>query len=58
MTFCRHCGEDIEIESRSAGRAIWVHVNSGDQGGTYDYCNSSRDELHHPHIRNQDRSNA
>jgi len=44
MSWCIHCGEDIEvIEGR------WTHVPFGDYASTDTVCPSSWDGLHHPH---------
>jgi hypothetical protein len=41
---CRHCDEPLEIGPYQR----LVTIRSGDDGGTYDYCPTSPDGLHHP----------
>lgn len=42
--FCQYCKSGIEWEN---GAGAWVDVVSGDDGGTYDYCDNNRGG-HHP----------
>lgn len=43
MTYCRYCGE--RIEKYDFG---WIETRSGDDGGYYDFCPDSEDEIHRP----------
>ena len=41
---CSYCGFFVELEGDK-----WVTSMSGDDGGTYDICVSSKDKQHHPY---------
>jgi len=45
MSWCIHCGEDIEYQADG----YWVHIPFGNYQGTGIKCPSSYDSYHHPY---------
>lgn len=43
---CRECGVTLVVEDDR-----WVDAQSGDEGGTYDYCREAYDGAHHPGVK-------